>query len=334
MSNDRISGMVCKWIPSKGYGFIRIPGKDTDLYVHTTDVLPKERNNLHIGEIVSFVVYTNKKTGRTKAVKVEGNGGGFVVNEHSGFTGVAKQHLKNVKYRGPNPTRYQLAPVDNQMTTVPRYYEHRYLPPPPRHYVEHPAVHPNPPSDHHPYPPSYEHGNAAVNISVKPEEAVLWQAFKNLSITNNDTPFRSQPLPTNRPRVVSDEGIPPYIEPEAPAMLEWNEIDQEVVRERIPGGSGGMNNTGFDFYGHDISVSSTSPYRGGRLSNEVAAAAPTYPATDTRGGVMDYYPHLRYSNTSDGATTFPTGDPIDISRRTNSRQSYEWSIRNPYENLQ
>lgn len=90
MRNNKAGGIVCKWIPSKGYGFIRVPGQKDDLYVHTTDILPRERKDLNIGEIVTFYINTNKKSGRTKAVRVKGNGAGFMVNEDAGFTGVSK----------------------------------------------------------------------------------------------------------------------------------------------------------------------------------------------------------------------------------------------------
>jgi cold shock CspA family protein len=87
-SKRKIRGIVCKWIPSKGYGFIRIPGQEDDLYVHSSNIIPRERNNLNIGEIVTFFIHTSKKSGRTKAIRVRGNGAGFTVNEYAGFTGV------------------------------------------------------------------------------------------------------------------------------------------------------------------------------------------------------------------------------------------------------
>jgi cold shock CspA family protein len=329
--------MVCKWIPSKGYGFIRIPGSQTDLYVHTTDVLPKERNDLRIGEVVTFVIFTNPKTGRTKAVKVKGNGGGFIVNENSGFTGVSKQHLKKTKYRGPPRPRYHLEPVST------RSIDTRARHTPSRHYPYEYSQSTYAPSDRYGYP-SYEHGeNTSGNITVQPEELPLWQAFKELSMSSYAPPPPQQPFSARSfPRVVSDDNVssyPPSVADTSPALLRWSDIDQEVVRQRI------SSDQGFNFYGresHDTLIQERlSSGRSSGVANEITAGHPpaTQQTSEVPPGIMDFYPHLRYSTTSqDGNSTFPTGVPIPgvspSPRRSSQRTSYEWSIRNPYENPQ
>jgi cold shock CspA family protein len=65
------TGKVCNWIPNRDYGFIRMQGRKNDLYFHVDGIDSEERTSLTIGELVTFEVYYNPRTGRPKAIKIK-----------------------------------------------------------------------------------------------------------------------------------------------------------------------------------------------------------------------------------------------------------------------
>jgi len=195
-TKKKIGGIVCKWIPSKGYGFIRIPGQEDDLYVHSSDIIPKERINLNIGEIVTFFIYTNKKSGRAKAIRVKGNGAGFTVNEEAGFTGVSKYPTENLPlldiFQKSNDNNNNNKKVNNdnegknmnateEKATRQVAFEEVTLETQPDTGCM--ASQPNDKSIAH----HFQSEEEDISVRLKPEELQLWENFKALHTSIRDT---------------------------------------------------------------------------------------------------------------------------------------------------
>jgi len=70
---ERMDGKVVKWIPNKGYGFIRVDDDATEIFCHRND-LKTERQDLNIGENCSFV--KEIRDGKPRALDVTGDGTG------------------------------------------------------------------------------------------------------------------------------------------------------------------------------------------------------------------------------------------------------------------
>merc|ERR1712216_283739 len=72
---------ICKWFDSKkGFGFIAPNDGGDDLFVHQTGITSDGFRKLVEGEAVIYDVQQDDN-GRTKAVAVEGPGGGNVTNK-------------------------------------------------------------------------------------------------------------------------------------------------------------------------------------------------------------------------------------------------------------
>jgi len=80
-----MQGIVQKWISHKGYGFIDC-GQEQNLFVHAND-LANGRQSLNIQENVTFELISDEKTGKTKAVNVNGDGSGMPPPERNDFGG-------------------------------------------------------------------------------------------------------------------------------------------------------------------------------------------------------------------------------------------------------
>lgn len=81
---ERMDGKVVKWIPNKGYGFIRVDEDATEIFCHRND-LKTERQDLNIGENVSFV--KEIRDGKPRALDVTGDGTGTKAKPRSGGRG-------------------------------------------------------------------------------------------------------------------------------------------------------------------------------------------------------------------------------------------------------
>lgn len=81
MANDGIQSGVVKWFDStKGFGFI-VPDNATeggDVFVHQTAIQTDGYRTLAEGERVEYVVETDPKNGRRKALNVTGPNGSAV----------------------------------------------------------------------------------------------------------------------------------------------------------------------------------------------------------------------------------------------------------------
>jgi cold shock CspA family protein len=75
---DKMVGK-CKWFNSeKGYGFIEVDGGDVDYFVHQSDIYSPGFRSLAEGETVEFIVTTDERSGKVKAVEVTGPDGAYV----------------------------------------------------------------------------------------------------------------------------------------------------------------------------------------------------------------------------------------------------------------
>ena len=66
-------GIVTKWFPTRGFGFVKSEGSSEDLFAHMTEIEGKF-NSLSIGKTVSFTRAYNVKRGKFQATKVSGEG--------------------------------------------------------------------------------------------------------------------------------------------------------------------------------------------------------------------------------------------------------------------
>jgi len=323
IKNERQFGLVCKWLPSKGYGFIRVPEEKLDIYVHTTDVLPPERNNLKIGENVSFFLHTNTKTGRTKAVQVKGDFSGFIANEKVGFTGVTRQTPQRKKKSSTTVPPYQLTPVVMPQQTDTKWdqdQKEKYVNPmvsqqpllnhASRQSLENyqaavaqfAATHGPPPEDHSQSPQTAQN----VQITVKPEEAQLWETFKQMSLM-------VQNQPENYLHASENEAYIPQL---LSHHFREESLQQPPLYARVTSNDNIMNNW-------DLRSSMGLMYGGADPVHYGNQAIPT-------GTLMGFYPYLR---TSDGNQFLPAnparenGSSLTLPEPPGRRSSFEWSVR-------
>jgi len=79
LMQDTPQGGVCKWFNvEKGYGFIAVEGEDRDVFVHQSDIYAQGFRSLAEGEPVEFILTTDERTGKVKAVDVTGPDGAYV----------------------------------------------------------------------------------------------------------------------------------------------------------------------------------------------------------------------------------------------------------------
>lgn len=67
-SGERQSGSVKWYNPTKGFGFIAPQGGGTDVFVHATALERAGLRDLAEGQVLSFVVETDPRSGKTKAI--------------------------------------------------------------------------------------------------------------------------------------------------------------------------------------------------------------------------------------------------------------------------
>ena len=61
MSEETVTGVV-KWFSSvKGYGFIKVDGVETDVFVHYTGIIGDGYRNLEEGDRVEFTISQGQK---------------------------------------------------------------------------------------------------------------------------------------------------------------------------------------------------------------------------------------------------------------------------------
>jgi len=73
------TGTVQKWIPHKGYGFIDYASGS--IFVHFSDI--NTGDSLNIAENVTFEIAEDERSGKTRAVNVEGDGSGTPAPERN-----------------------------------------------------------------------------------------------------------------------------------------------------------------------------------------------------------------------------------------------------------
>jgi len=73
------TGTVQKWIPHKGYGFIDYD--QGSIFVHFSDI--NSGDSLNIAENVTFSIAQDERSGKTRAVNVEGDGTGTPAPERN-----------------------------------------------------------------------------------------------------------------------------------------------------------------------------------------------------------------------------------------------------------
>jgi len=67
IKQDRLFGVVAKYINDKGYGFIKCENTDRSYFVHVSQIQDRILNK---GYLVNFKVGMNKKTGKEQAMDV------------------------------------------------------------------------------------------------------------------------------------------------------------------------------------------------------------------------------------------------------------------------
>jgi CspA family cold shock protein len=67
-TGERQSGSVKWYNPTKGFGFIAPEGGGTDVFVHATALERAGMRDLAEGQVLSFVVETDPRSGKTKAI--------------------------------------------------------------------------------------------------------------------------------------------------------------------------------------------------------------------------------------------------------------------------
>ncbi len=67
-TGERQSGAVKWYNPTKGFGFIAPEGGGTDVFVHATALERAGLRDLAEGQVLSFVVETDPRSGKTKAI--------------------------------------------------------------------------------------------------------------------------------------------------------------------------------------------------------------------------------------------------------------------------
>lgn len=65
---QREGGVVKRWFADRGFGFIVPDGGGSDVFVHVRDVAG--RDELRVGERVTYVTTEDRRTGKAKAVAV------------------------------------------------------------------------------------------------------------------------------------------------------------------------------------------------------------------------------------------------------------------------
>lgn len=66
-----MTGKVKFFNDSKGFGFITDDETNNDIFVHFTGIIANGRKTLTEGQIVTFDIETDKKTGKTRACNVK-----------------------------------------------------------------------------------------------------------------------------------------------------------------------------------------------------------------------------------------------------------------------
>lgn len=67
-----MNGIVVKYDPERGFGFIRVPGQENDVFVHASDV--KDGGALGVGMKASFSIELTEKGPRARNVTLKGMG--------------------------------------------------------------------------------------------------------------------------------------------------------------------------------------------------------------------------------------------------------------------
>jgi len=78
-------GQVQKWMSHKGYGFIDY-GAERAIFVHSSDIA-NGRQSLNIQENVTFEIAQDERSGKDRAVNVNGDGSGMPPPERDNFGG-------------------------------------------------------------------------------------------------------------------------------------------------------------------------------------------------------------------------------------------------------
>jgi len=80
---ERHEGKIVKWVPHKGYGFIQTRQSEYDYFFHATDILPRNRDHMNIGENVTFSITGDESGSQAKerAIGVLGDGSGQPIDK-------------------------------------------------------------------------------------------------------------------------------------------------------------------------------------------------------------------------------------------------------------
>merc|ERR1719419_1235360 len=73
---EKLTGVVKKWMPDYGYGFLTPADGSGDLFVHFKQIEGGKARGLNIGENVTYTLGINPSTGNPMAENVVGDGSG------------------------------------------------------------------------------------------------------------------------------------------------------------------------------------------------------------------------------------------------------------------